>query len=147
MVTCEVIFKSFWQVCFCFFLKIFGFNQNYLLNYQIEHLLVGFILLPTGQLKSLANSSLFESAPITRISPGDRPFFKISSFKASSVYFAQWTWLKLIQNSCLGVYGSPISDKFTLKQFSHKLLTKKERLKFILQFPKFALLFSIVLLF
>jgi hypothetical protein len=41
------------------------------LGHQTEHFFSGFILLPTGQLKSTANWGLLERLPKTRKRPGE----------------------------------------------------------------------------
>ncbi|TMW53449.1 hypothetical protein DOY81_001447, partial [Sarcophaga bullata] len=48
-------------------IKLKDKKKIYYNHYQSSHLSAeGFILLPTGQLKALAKSSLFETAPSTR---------------------------------------------------------------------------------
>ena len=75
--------------------------------HHTEHFFSGFIKLPFGQLKSLANSSLLDNDPIMRNSPGECAPVLICFFNEPSRHFAHQTCPQLIQKSCFGVKSWP----------------------------------------
>lgn len=71
--------------------------------YHTAHFFLGFILEPTGQLKSRENSSMFDNGPRTRNSPGLWNPVVIRSFIASGRYLLHQLLAALIQNICSGL--------------------------------------------
>lgn len=73
----------------------------------MEHFFLGFILEPSGQLKSFANSGIFENDPMIRNSSGLCGSELISERRTSSVYFAHQKLAALNQNICSDVRLNP----------------------------------------
>jgi len=89
--------------------------------YHTVHFFSGFILEPTGQLKSCENSSMFDNGPRTRNSPGLWKPVVIRSFNASGRYLLHQELAALIQNNCSGLYGRPGNFFSGLFRLTHSL--------------------------
>ena len=82
--------------------KLFNLHQTW-------HLLLmpGFILDPTGHLKSAANSFILENVPITLNCGGEWTPVVTNLARASGLYLEHQTLAALIQNNCCGEKGRP----------------------------------------
>lgn len=93
-----------------------------LLTHHTLHLFTGFILEPSGHLKSLLKSSKLENGPITRNWPGESKPVVMWVFRVSNRYLEHHMLAALIQNICSGVYSCrPGSLSSTLLCFAHSL--------------------------
>lgn len=91
------------------------------LFYQTRHFEIGFIFVPTGQLKSNANSCILLTTPFTRNSFGEcTPVFILLTLN-SFVETAHHIWAEEIQNSCSCVYFMPGNFPSGLLSFSQLL--------------------------
>lgn len=71
--------------------------------YHTAHFFAGFILEPSGQLKSRENASIFDNGPRTRNSLGLWNPVVMRSFIASGRYLLHHVLAALIQNICSGL--------------------------------------------
>ena len=76
--------------------------------HQTWHLCLGFMLDPRGQLKSLANSAMFENGPWTLNMSGEWTPVRTRILRALGRYFAHQTFAALTQNSCLWPKDNPV---------------------------------------
>ncbi len=94
-------------------------------DHQTEHLWVGFIGDPSGQLNVWENSFRLETGPITLNCAGLWDPTCTLNFKTSGLYLPHQTLAALIQNNCFGVYLSPGSGgsgpwSFTYSWYAYK---------------------------
>lgn len=100
--------------------------------YHTEHLLMGFMGEPGGQLKTWAKSFELDSVPITRNLPGECKAVFNLFLVASGRIEPHHTWAKFKKNNCLPVALMPgkVSSSFSFDRSHFSYACKEDAVNF-----------------